>query len=127
MLKRVYGTLAVFLVLIIVISLHIFKTVSLSNKIAEISETVYEKYYNDNWDAVRERVEEIAEIWYKNRLWACSTLSTKQVDEIEISLEQSLIYSQIKAKESFIGEFRMLCMLTEHLPKQEGPSIYELL
>ena len=125
--KRVYGALAVLLVIISITSMHVWKTISFSNKIAEISEVVYKDYYDENWDEVQARMEEMSELWHKNRLWACSTLSTKLIDEIEISLEQSLIYSKVKAKENFIGEFRMFCMLIEHLPKQEGPSIYELL
>ena len=125
--KRIYGSVAVLAVIIAITSVHIWKTISISNQVSEISEVVYKEYYNENWDEVHSKMEELSKLWHKNRLWACSTLSTKQVDEIEISLEQSLIYSQIKAKENFIGEFRMFCMLIEHLPKQEGPSIYELL
>ena len=125
--KRVYGALLVLAVIIAITALHICKTMSVSNKIAEISEAVYNDYYNEDWDKVQSGVEEMAEIWHKNRLWACSTLSTKQVDEIDISIEQSLIYSKVRAKDNFIGEFRMFCMLIEHLPKLEGPSIYELL
>ena len=125
--KRVYGALLVLAVIIAITALHICKTMSVSNKIAELSEAVYNDYYNEDWVKVQSGVEEMAEIWHKNRLWACSTLSTKQVDEIDISIEQSLIYSKVRAKDNFIGEFRMFCMLIEHLPKQEGPSIYELL
>ncbi len=125
--KRIYGALAVLAVIIVITTLHICNTMSVSNKISEISEAVYKDYYNEDWDKVQAGVEEMADIWHRNRLWACSTLSTKQVDEIDISIEQSLIYSKVKAKDNFIGEFRMFCMLIEHLPKQEGPSIYELL
>ena len=125
--KRIYGALAVLAVIIAITALHIYKTMSVSNRISEISEAVYRDYYNEDWDKVQSGVEEMADIWHRNRLWACSTLSTKQVDEIDISIEQSLIYSKVRAKEKFIGEFRMFCMLIEQLPKQEGPAIYELL
>lgn len=125
--KRVFAALLVFVVIIVMSIINANKILTIAEEIQSISNEVEREYKKDNWSGVREKVEAIKRAWEKNHMWAYTTLSTEQIDEIEVSLEQSIAYSDIEAREDFIGEFRMFCMLIEHLPKQEAFSIGELL
>lgn len=125
--KRVLAVLTVFFVICTAVGFHIRKTYEFTDEISGLSENVYRELENENWDAVRDNLKIMLDIWERSRLWACSTFSTREVDEMEISLKQSIVYAENEFKESFIGEFEMFRIMIEHLPKQEGPSIYELL
>lgn len=106
--------------------LNMVKINSMSEKINSVNARIAESLKTENWQDIKTSVKEISDIWKENRTWVGITLSAKQIDEIEISLEQSLVYSEIESKDSFMGEYRMFCMLIEHLPKQEGVSLSEL-
>ncbi len=106
---------------------HIYKINSLVDEINILADKVIEEYNNENWNGVLGYLDNIDEIWKKNRLWVCSTVSTEQIDEIEISLKQSREYASLSAKEDFMGEFGMFRLCIEHIIMQEGISLYELL
>lgn len=125
--KRVIAALIIFLVISTATSLHVYKVITLTKEINKMSDNVYSLYQTEAWTEIEEELNKIANLLSRNKLWACLTLSTDQVDEIEISLEQCISYSQIEAKPDFIGEFRMFCILINHLPKQESFSFEELL
>ena len=125
--KRIIASLIIFIVIVAVSSLHVYKVISLTNEIGKCEEKIYNLYQTETWAEIEEELNKIADLWNKNKLWAYLTLSTVQVDEIEISIEQCISYAQIEAKPDFIGEFRMFCILVEHLPKQETFSYEELL
>ncbi len=125
--KKVFAVILILVCIITFSVIHIYKTASLCNKISEVAGAIEGEFDKDDWEDVQNKISEISELWEQNRLWACLTLSTKQIDEIEISLQQCLEYSKLGAKADFIGEFRMFCMLIEHLPRQEGISLEELL
>ena len=125
--KKVFIVILLLIFIIIFSGIHIYKTISFCNKIGELADTVESEFDKEQWTAVQNKIYEISELWEGNRLWACLTMSTKQIDEIEISLAQCLEYSKLEAKADFMGEFRMFCMLIEHLPRQEGIALEELL
>lgn len=111
----------------LIISFHMYKINSLVDEIDTLSDTVMKEYSAENWSGVSENLDKIEDIWKKSRLWVCSTVSTKQIDEIEISLKQSMEYANLSSKEDFLGEFGMFRLCIEHILMQEGISLYELL
>ncbi len=125
--KRVFAAILVLVIIIVLSLINANKILTIAEEINSISKEVEFDYNIDNWNGVRENIDAIKKVWEKNHMWAYVTLSTDQIDEIEVSLEQSVAYSEVEAKEDFIGEFKMLCMLIEHLPKQETFSPGELL
>ncbi len=125
--KRVFVVIIMVTLIITTVTIHMNRTFSFCGEILKISEEVLREYENSNWDKIYDLTIQTKDIWNKNRLWAAATLSTKVIDEIEISLEQSIMYSKIRSNEDFIGEYKMFCMLIEHLPKQEGADIAEIL
>lgn len=125
--KRVIAALVILACIAGVSALHIYKTISLTDRIKEETDKIADAYKNRDWERIREGIEKIDKEWEENHLWAYLTLSTKQIDEIEISIKQSKAFCEVEAEANFIGEFAMLCMLIDHLPKQETFSIGELL
>lgn len=125
--KRVVSVLIIAALMVGFIGLHLYKINTFEKQANAVCEKIYTEFYNEEWDSVRTLMSQLDEVWYKNRLWASVTLKTDTIDEIEISLMQCTEYSKIEAKENFIGEFKMFCMLIEHLPKQEKASLGELL
>lgn len=125
--KRIVSVLIITAVMLGFIGIHLHKINSFEKEANEICERIYTEFYNESWDSVQTLMSQLDEVWYRNRLWASVTLKTDMIDEIEISLSQCTEYSKIAAKENFIGEFKMFCMLIEHLPKQEKASFGELL
>lgn len=125
--KRIITAIIVLVMIAGLTAAHIWKTVTLSRDIFTLTSQVYSAYNSDDWDGVRDSISELDDVWTRNRLWACIMLSTDKIDEIEISLKQSKEYSLIEAKPDFIGEFKMFCLLMEHIPMQEAFSIEELL
>ena len=125
--KKVFVVILILICIITFSAIRIYKTASLCDKISKLAHIIEDEFAKDEWVSVQNKISEICELWEENRLWACLTLSTKQIDEIEISLQQCLEYSKLGAKADFIGEFKMFCMLIEHLPRQEGISLEELL
>lgn len=124
--KRVIAALAILVCIAVISVLHMNKTITLTERIKEASNEVYEAYKKGDWNEVTKCVKKIEKDWEENHLWAYLTLSTDQIDEIEISIKQSIAYSEAEAEDDFIGEFTMMCMLIDHLPKQETFSIGEL-
>lgn len=124
--KRMIPAIVILLIVIGVISIHLIKIHSVCDEIKVKSSEVFMAYDEDDWDKIYTLTREISNIWEENRTWATLTLPTAQIDEIEISLEQSIRYAELEAKPDFIGEFKMFDMLVEHIPRQEGLSVEEL-
>lgn len=125
--RRIIIVLCFVLILIGLNVVHFHKIMEMSRQAEDLVGRIYEEYEKDNWQEIENLMSSLINIWYDNRLWASVTLRSSQIDEIEISLEQCSEYSKIHAKEAFIGEFKMFCLMAEHLPKQEGVSLGELL
>lgn len=125
--KNIVTVCIIFVVLVTISCIHVKETLSVSGEILQRGEIIEEAFYAENWEEIDFQLSKIKEKWMDNRLWACLTLSTKQIDEIEISLEQCIEYAYLREKPDFIGEFKMFSMMVEHLPKQETVTIEELL
>ena len=126
-LKSLKTVICVLIIISLIISVHIYKIYNLVDTIEGLSDMVISEYEKGSWENVSENLDKIDEKWKKNRLWVCSTMSTKQIDEIEISLRQSKEYARLSAKEDFIGEFCMFRLCIEHIIMQEGITLNELL
>lgn len=125
--KRVIAALLVISVVGVVAILHIHKAKSLTESVIDVADRVFIEYNNKSRDGILENLDRISEIWDENHMWAHLTMSTRQIDEIEISLAQSRAYCEAEAWDNFAGEFTMFCMLIEHIEKQETFSWGELL
>ncbi len=125
--KRLIVVALVIVILTGFTALHIVRINKFSTEALEISGRIQEELLKDNWDEIGGLINRLGDVWYKNRLWAGVTLRTDIIDEIEISLAQCKKYAEIRAKENFTGELQMFSMLVEHLPKQEGAALGELL
>ncbi len=109
------------------VGIHSFIMMNLSNAISAECQKVTELAINDQWSQVTKSLDRIRSIWDKKCLWASLTISTKDIEEIEIALTQSRAYAELKQKPDFFGEFIMFQKLVEHIPHQEGFHIEELL
>ena len=125
--RRVLAAIGIVLVCAIFVGVHAHKILKLNEETAEISDRVEESFAKEDWEGVKKGLKELEERWNQSRFWACLTIETNEIEEIEISLRQSMEYAEVSAKEDFIGEFTMLRMKIEHLPHQEGFSIEEFL
>lgn len=125
--KRLSAASVVLTAIIILTSLHFCKIMDISRKNEYLTDKIYEEFTRKNWDEIDTLMDELKKLWYDNRLWASITLRSTQIDEIEISLEQCYEYSKLRAEEDFVGELKMFVLMTEHIPKQEGISLGELL
>ena len=125
--KRLMIVVLVLVILAGFTMVHVNRINRFSAEALEISGHIQEELLKDNWDEIGGLINKLSDVWYKNRLWAGVTLRTDIIDEIEISLAQCKKYAEIHAKENFTGELQMFSMLIEHLPKQEGAALGELL
>lgn len=125
--KRVAAALGILAVIVAVSAFHVYKVTSLCGDVGETIGSIYDAYADDRWEEIDAQMEKLSTRWEKDKMWARLTIPTSQIDEIEISLDQSTEYSKLRAKPDFIGEFVMFCKLIDHLPKQETFYIEELL
>ena len=72
-------------------------------------------------------LDKVEKEWKKHRVWAALTISTEDIEQLEISLEQSKAFAKIEEKADFLGEFIMFSKLVEHIPHREGFHIEEVL
>lgn len=125
--KKTIVALCILLAIAIFVTVHTIMILRLSSDVFDISSRIEQHYQNDDWEAIQRELDALQKRWEKSRFWACMTIKTNEIEEIEISLRQSRAYAELGDKEDFIGEFIMFRMLVEHLPHQEGLSINELL
>ncbi len=106
---------------------HTHKILAMDQQVSMLCDATESAYQEENWTEVLYQMGEIEKVWNENRFWACMTIETDQIEEIEVSFQQSKIYAGLGAKEDFIGEFTMFRMLLQHLPHHEGFSAEEIL
>lgn len=109
------------------ISLHSYVMINLAEDINQKCTVARTLAENDNWDGVRETLEDIEKKWSSRKTWASLTISTNEIEQIEISLHQSMAFAALNEKSDFMGEFIMFSMLIDHIPHQEGFHIEEIL
>ncbi len=125
--KAFISAVSIFVAICIFIGIHAFVMVSLANDISAECERVYTLAAESRWDEAVKKIDYIRSLWDKKRTWASLTISTKEIEQIEISLTQSRAYAELQQKPDFFGEFIMFKKLVEHIPHQEGFHIEEIL
>ncbi len=116
--------------LLVLVGLIVFHTVVMQKfgkGSADISEKIENFATKNEWKSAEEGLKDLEELWNKRRFWVSLTMRTNVIEEIDISLEQSKAYANLKQKPDFFGEFIMLKNLMEHIPHQEGLHIEEVL
>ena len=125
--KAFISAVAIFTAICIFIGIHSFVMVTLANDITVECKNVHSLANEDRWNETIKKIDHIRSIWDKKRIWASLTISTKDIEQIEISLTQSRAYAELRQKPDFFGEFIMFEKLVEHIPHQEGFHIEEIL
>ncbi|MBO5364448.1 MAG: DUF4363 family protein [Clostridia bacterium] len=125
--NRVVAAICILVLCGTFVGVHTYKIIRLNKDVTALCEEVEADFQKENWSGISGNLQKLRERWDKSRLWACLTIDTKEIEEIEISLKQSMKYAEVKAKPDFIGEFTLFRMRLEHIPHQEGFSMEEVL
>ncbi|MBQ9756950.1 MAG: DUF4363 family protein [Clostridia bacterium] len=125
--KALVLSIVILLIIFVFIGIHSYIMFTLAESINALCEETLTLASSDRWDSVIENIDRIQKQWDKKRVWASLTISTKNIEEIEISLKQSRAFATLQEKPDFFGEFIMFTMLLDHIPHQEGFSIEEIL
>ncbi len=119
--------IAIFAGICIVIGIHSYVMTDMGKQIAEKNEQIEKAAMSEDWDRVLKIMEEVEKEWDNHSLWAALTISTEDIEQLEISLNQAKKFAEIKQKADFFGEFVMFSKLAEHIPHREGFHIEEIL
>lgn len=125
--KRIIIAILSLIVAAVLSGFHSYNIIKLNNAFQASAKTIESAFNKNEWDTINAEIKIIEQNWENKKLWVCLTIPTKQIDEIDVSIGQSIEYAKLNASPDFIGEFRLLCMKMEHLPKQEVISLEELL
>ena len=125
--NRVVAAICIFVLCAGFVGIHTYQIVQLNKDTRILCEEVEADFRKEDWNGVSGNLQKLQSRWDKSRFWACLTIETREIEEIEISLKQSMKYAQVQAKPDFIGEFTFFRMQLSHLPHQEGFSAEELL
>ncbi len=125
--NRVVAAICILVLCGAFVGVHTYQIIKLNKDTTVLCNTVESKVHQEDWDGVLEKLKEIQTRWDKSRFWACLTIDTQEIEEIEISLQQSMKYAEEKTKPDFMGEFTFFRMQLAHIPHQEGFSMEELL
>ena len=125
--KPLIIALSILLAIIILITVHSILMFNLAEDIGQACHSVTDFANKGQWDQVTTEIDNIKSIWDKYRTWVSLTISTQEIEQIEIALKQSRAYAELKQKTDFMGEFIMFSMLVDHIPHQEGFHIAEIL
>ncbi len=125
--KALIIALSLLLIIGIFISVHSILMLNMAKNIGNACDTAANYAENEQWDGVYVKLEEIQKLWEEHRIWASLTISTNEIEQIEISLMQSRVFAQQHQKTDFLGEFAMFTLLIEHIPHQEGFHLAEIL
>ena len=104
----------------IFIGVHSFRMSKMEKSISEMGNSVKELAINDSWDKVSEMISEIKNEWNRYKNWAALTISSENIEQLEISLHQAQTFAQIHKKSDFLGEFIMFSQLVEQIAHREG-------
>ena len=125
--NRVIIAICILALMVGFIGFHTHEVLALNKDVDKICKNIETGFKDKDWKKVRANLDRLDDRWEDSRFWSCLTISTDEIEEIEISLEQCEKYAEIEAADNFIGEFMMLKLKMEHLPHHEGFSIEELL
>lgn len=125
--KKFITALILLAVILIFGGIHTWKISTLTTKIDALNSEISAALQNEDWKTAVSLLQEVKQNWDKNRLWVSVTIPTTEIEELEISLKQSLEYAALEDSSGFVGEFIMFRHLLEHLPHHEGFDIGEIL
>lgn len=120
-------SLSLLLAICIFVGVHSYIMLKLSEDITQKCQETTKLANADQWQRVVEQIDKIDNIWNSRHMWASLTISTHEIEQIEISLMQSKEFARLGQKPDFFGEFTMFTMLIDHIPHQEGFHIEEIL
>ena len=98
---------------------HNFKVSELDDKVNDVYDTIIDAFENDDFGIIVSELEGLREKWDDAQTWIGMTMDTNELEEIDISLKQSIEYAKIESKEDFIGEFIMFNQCIKHLTYYE--------
>lgn len=125
--KKFITALILFAAILIFGFIHTWKITSMTDEIIALNAETYSAAQQEDWQTVTTLLENVQQNWDKNRLWVSITIPTPEIEELEISLKQSLEYAKLEDASGFTGEFTMFRLLLNHLPHHEGFDIEEIL
>ena len=117
--KRVVITFLIMVLAVGFIVYHNLKVSKLDDRVSNMYDTIIESFDNDDFDTIVSELESLREEWEDTQTWIGMTIDTNELEEIDISLKQSIEYARIGAKEDFIGEFIMFNQCIKHLTYYE--------
>lgn len=125
--KLVRLAILVLVLMCIFIGVHSYVMAQMGRVIGEKCDRVEVLAKNDQWDEVNRLLTDIENEWKKYSGWASLTISTNDIEQLEISLKQSQAFAELKDKSVFLGEFIMFSQLLQHIPHREGFHWKEIL
>ncbi len=125
--KRVIITVIMLALAVGFIVYHNTVVSKLDERVDRTYDTVMSAFEREDYEKITAELESLEEEWDDAQSWIGMTLDTDMLEEIGISLRQSIEYAKIAAKEDFIGEFVMFNQCVKHLTYYERLSIESLL
>ncbi len=122
-----WAAISIFVVICILIGSHSYIMNRMCNSITEKNRKIERLAFDEEWEKVLKLLDEVEAEWKKHSFWAALTISTEDIEQLEIALSQAKKFAEIKQKADFFGEFVMFSMLVEHIPHREGFNIEEIL
>ncbi len=114
-------------VIFVAIIFHSISMAKLGMEMTELTNKTQQYAMNEDWENTLSYINKIKKHWDKRSFWTALTIKTDELEQIEISLEQSKKFAMLQDKGKFMGEFTMFSKLVEHIPHQEGFHIEEIL
>lgn len=125
--KRVIITVIMLALAVGFIVYHNTVVSRLDERVDRTYDTVMGAFEQEDYEKITAELESLEKEWDDAQSWIGMTLDTDMLEEIGISLRQSIEYAKISAKEDFIGEFVMFNQCVKHLTYYERLSIESLL
>ena len=125
--KLMCFSIALFIVICAFIGVHCYIMNKMGTSLSEKNVQIKSFAIKDDWKSVRSLLEKVNDEWERYSTWASLTISTEDIEQLEISLEQAKTFATLEAKPDFLGEFIMFSMLVDHIPHREGFHIEEIL
>ncbi len=125
--KILRAAIIILVVMCIFIGVHSFLMNKMGKSLASKNDEVFKLASAENWNAVRLMLADIRQEWEKYSIWASLTISTDDIEQLEISLAQAEAFANLEEKTNFFGEFIMFAELVDHIPHREGFHIEEIL
>lgn len=121
------AAIIILLVMCIFIGAHSFLMNKMGKSLGAKNDEVFKLASAENWKTVRLKLDGIRQEWEKYSIWASLTISTEDIEQLEISLAQAEAFADLEEKTNFFGEFIMFSKLVNHIPHREGFHVEEIL